>query len=506
MTYSAGRFGRLAFAAVLCGLLLVWTGCGHLAGQQNGDALAAQSRQLDQQAQEIEALRGQVAVLQGQLSRTIEFLKKRFSKPADPSAPPKVAAAEGPKRPGTNAPQPVDRSAGHEEVSEGETAPRPSRPEASSPGEGEPGQSEASSPGEGEPAQPDAPDATRTAAAQPSPESDPDAEEMPDARAEQEAEREARLVEAIPVRAGGVLLPKGRLQFEPQIRYAFSSVNRVEITGYTILPALTLGVIDVTRRQSSSFTTVLGARYGLTNRIELDLGLPFIGGWSSFEISPTNTDGNRSSNLAANGYGIGDLRLGARYQLNQGTGSVPSFVAGLAAQFPTGKNPYEVKRYDAANQFLEKEIPTGSGFFALTPTVSFVYPSEPGVLYGNLRYTWNIEREIDAVQPGVLPVTRYGKIDPGDVIGGSLGMGLSLNDRLSMSLSYDHSVVLLTQQNGVDVSESSPLQIGTLGIGATWRKSPWISYSLMAGIGVTDDAPDVSLSLRIPTSFDLFVD
>jgi len=465
--------GRTATAAVLCSVLLAWTGCGHLRGQQNVDALAAQSRQLEQQAQELEALRSQVAALQGQLSRTIGFLKKRFSSKVGAPTPPRPAPG-GPTPQGANAPtQP-----GHAAPSEGEA----------------------------EPAQPEASGASQTAAAQSPQESDANEGEMPDARAEQSAEREARLVEAIPVRAGGVLLPQGRLQLEPQIRYAFSSVNRVEITGYAILPALTLGVIDVTRRQSSSFTTLLAARYGLTNRIEVDLGLPFIGGWSSFEISPTNTDPSRSSNLKATGYGIGDLRVGARYQLNQGTGSVPSFVAGLGARFPTGKDPYAVKRYDEVSQFLEREIPTGSGFFSLTPTLSFVYPSEPGVLYGNIRYSWNIPRKIDALQPGVLPLTPYGEIDPGDVIGGSVGMGLSLNDKLSTSLSYDHSVVLLTQQNGVDVSESSPLQIGTLGLGATWRKSPWVSYSLMAGIGVTDDAPDVSLSIRIPTSFDLFVD
>ena len=471
------RAGRIATAAVLGSLLLGWTGCGHLRGQQTAEALAAQSRQIEQQAQELEALRSHVASLQDQLSRTISVLKKRFSREAGPPTPDSSAHGSAKSQHATAPSQPV-----RETVSS-----NPSRQE-------------------GRPPQPEGPGASRTAAARSAPGTDPNAREMPDAREEQAAKREAELVEAIPVRSGGVLLPKGRLQFEPQIRYAFSSVNRVEITGYTILPALTLGVIDVTRRQSSSFTTLMGARYGLTNRIEVDLGLPFIGGWSNFELSPTNTDPNRSSNLSASGYGIGDLRAGVRYQLNRGSPSLPVFVAGLGARFPTGKSPYEVKRYDEVHQFLEKEIPTGSGFFGFTPTVSFVYPSEPGVLFGNIRYTWNMEREIDALQLGVRPPTPYGKIDPGDVIAGSLGMGLSLNDKLSTSLSYDHAVVLLTQQNGMDVSESSPLQIGTLGLGATWRKSPRTSYSLMVGIGVTDDAPDVSLSLRIPTSFDLFVD
>jgi hypothetical protein len=324
---------------------------------------------------------------------------------------------------------------------------------------------------------------------------------MPDNREARAQERDKQLAEAIPVRTGGVLLPRGQLTVEPQFRYSFATVNRVEITGYTILPALTIGLIDVTRHDRATLTSTLTARYGLFDRIEMDFSVPYVAAWSLFRLSDKATDAN-IEDTKAKGHGIGDIRFGIRGQLNQGTDSVASFVAGVGVRIPTGTSPYQVARGDQVDQFAELEVPTGSGFYSLSPTLSFVYPTEPGVLFGNVHYSWNIERKIKAIQPGT--DQPYGKIDPGDVIGASLGLGLSLNDKLSISLSYDHSVVLLTRRNGRLVEDAVPLQIGTLGIGATKRRNAKISYSFMIGVGVTDDAPDVNVTLRIPTNWALF--
>ena len=174
------------------------------------------------------------------------------------------------------------------------------------------------------------------------------------------AQREKELEAAIPPRVGGVLLKEGRLQIEPQVRYAYSSVNRVEVTGYTILPAITLGVLDVTKRDTSSFTTLLGIRYGILDWLEIDLGVPFIAGWSRSVFNPQNTSPEDPPiTVKADGYDIGDIRLGVRTQLNTGTPKIPSFVAGLSARFPTGTDPYEVARYSVRDEFLEKDLPTG---------------------------------------------------------------------------------------------------------------------------------------------------
>jgi hypothetical protein len=288
---------------------------------------------------------------------------------------------------------------------------------------------------------------------------------------------------------------------EPDFRYSFSGVNRVAISGYTILPALTLGLIDVTTHNKTSLVGTVAVRYGFNGRIELDAAASFVSSWSSFSLSAKNTVEDRSSTLDASGYGIGDLRFGIRTQINQGTESLATFVAGVGVRVPTGTSPYEVKRHGAEENYIETDVPTGSGFFSVSPTLSFVYPTEPGVIFGSLHYSWNIPRTVHTVQPGTQEA--YGEIDPGDVIGGSFGMGLSLNQKLSMNFSYDHSIVLKSKQNGVTAPNAVPLQIGTLGIGVTSRKNASMSYNFLVAIGVTDDAPDVSLTLRVPINWDI---
>ena len=52
---------------------------------------------------------------------------------------------------------------------------------------------------------------------------------------------------------GGVLSPKGRLTVEPSIQYLYSSVNRLAIEGFTVLPALLVGVIDVVEADRYSY-------------------------------------------------------------------------------------------------------------------------------------------------------------------------------------------------------------------------------------------------------------
>jgi hypothetical protein len=288
---------------------------------------------------------------------------------------------------------------------------------------------------------------------------------------------------------------------EPEFRYSYTGTNRVAISGYTILPALTLGLIDVTTHNKTSLLGTMTFRYGFNHRIELDAAATFVSSWSSFALSAKNTVEDRSSTLSAAGYGIGDLRFGIRTQINQGTKSLATFVAGIGVRIPTGTSPYEVSRHDATENYIETEVPTGSGFFSLSPTLSFVYPTEPGVIFGSLHYSWNIPRTVHTLQPGT--DQAYGEIDPGDVIGASFGMGLSLNPKLSMSLSYDHSIIFKSKQNGQSAADAVALQIGTLGIGVTSRRNSSLSYNFLVAIGVTDDAPDVGVTLRVPMNWDI---
>ena len=57
-------------------------------------------------------------------------------------------------------------------------------------------------------------------------------------------ERETRPPEIAPIfDQPGVLTPPGRLVVEPAFQYGYSSNNRVELVGYTVIPAILIGLI-----------------------------------------------------------------------------------------------------------------------------------------------------------------------------------------------------------------------------------------------------------------------
>jgi hypothetical protein len=80
-------------------------------------------------------------------------------------------------------------------------------------------------------------------------------------------------------------------------------------------------------------------------------------------------------------------------------------------------------------------------------------------------------------------------------------MGLALNEKASLSLGYDHSVIDRTRQGGVVAPGSVRTQLGTLLVGYSYRLSDKYTLNVSVGAGLTRDTPDVSLSFRLPHTF-----
>src|SRR5476649_910633 len=74
----------------------------------------------------------------------------------------------------------------------------------------------------------------------------------------------------------GVLTPRGKLVLEPSMQFGYSSSNRVVLVGYTIIPALLIGLVDVREVKRNTLTGAVSLRYGLSNRAELELKLPYV--------------------------------------------------------------------------------------------------------------------------------------------------------------------------------------------------------------------------------------
>jgi len=291
------------------------------------------------------------------------------------------------------------------------------------------------------------------------------------------------------VEQGGVLLKKGHIVLEPSVDFSLVETNRAEVAGFTVLPAILIGNFNISKVARETITTALTARAGITNRLEFEARIPFVYRNDRETRRPIGSGSSADETINLNGHGLGDIEFAAHYQINDGSGGLPFFVGNLRAKSDTGKSPFDVSVDSSGNP---TDLPTGNGFWSLQPSVTMILPTDPAVLFGNLNYTWNIARTIDG----------FGKIDPGDSFGGSLGIGFALNEKLSLSMAYDHSYVLETKQSGT--TTNSPLHIGRALFGGSYRISDKSSVNLNVGVGVTEQAPDVSTTLRVPITLQPF--
>lgn len=294
----------------------------------------------------------------------------------------------------------------------------------------------------------------------------------------------------------GILTPRGTFVLEPSIQYSISSNNRIALVGYTIIPAVTIGLIDVRSVTRDTYVFALTARYGITNRLEAEVRVPYV--YQTETSSTGNTDPKTGQLINeqvfnAEGNGIGDVEWCLRYQLNQPV-TGPFFSVGLRAKAPTGKDTFEVPI--DPNTKLQTELPNGSGFWGIQPSLTAIFPSDPAVFFAGISYTWNIERNV-----GTVNGQNFGTIDPGDVIGFNFGMGLAINEKASFSLGYDHSVIGKTRINNAFFANTENTIIGTLLFGYSYKILENTNLNLSLGVGATKSAPDVQLTLRLPTSF-----
>jgi hypothetical protein len=305
----------------------------------------------------------------------------------------------------------------------------------------------------------------------------------------------------------GILTPRGKMVFEPSLQYGYSSNNRVALVGYTVIPALLVGLVDVREVKRHTFTGALTGRFGLTNRFEVEARLPYVYR-SDSTISREIFTGTASENaFQTSGKALGDIELTARYQLNEGSATRPYMIGSLRFKSRTGKDPFEVVTDcvtrcagNTTGTGLPIDLPTGSGFYSLQPGLTWLFPSDPAVFFGSFSYTHNFKRDNISRQVLNGESEFVGTVEPGAILGMNFGMGLALNDKSSFSLGFDLNSVGRTKQNGITVPGSVRTNLATMLLGYSYRYSDKTSFSVSVGAGLTRDTPDLSLTVRLPMS------
>src|SRR5690606_7296898 len=134
----------------------------------------------------------------------------------------------------------------------------------------------------------------------------------------------------------------GRLTIEPSITYSHNSSTLVAVEGYTVIPALVVGLINVSQVQRDTFISALTLRYAFNNRFQMSVRVPYvyteetIRERQAFDGSPVDIINNSS------GDGLGDVEGSFQFQFN--VQRPPYFTGSLRVKSHTGEHPYQIKR------------------------------------------------------------------------------------------------------------------------------------------------------------------
>lgn len=326
------------------------------------------------------------------------------------------------------------------------------------------------------------------------------AQETPDGpvgQAPQQAEPERPEVAAI-ADLGGVLTRDGALVVEPSIQFSNSQVNRFTFLGVEILESFLIGVLEAEDVDRDVISPALEFRYGVSSRFELGLEVPWVYREERRVARIPDLD-EASVTQDLDGDGIGDVSVSAHWQMNRGDRDGPFWVANLRYKSTTGEGPFDIDYSDAA---IEQELATGSGFEAVEPSITVLGTSDPLVLYANLGYLFNLSDDVNRTLGSGDEARRIGRVDPGDAVRTSFGLSVALNPNSSLSLGYKHDFIreTVTEINGTDF-RSETLDVGALLIGYSHSLGPRLGAGVSLEIGATADAPDISVTFRLPYTF-----
>ncbi|SOD99494.1 transporter [Caenispirillum bisanense] len=311
----------------------------------------------------------------------------------------------------------------------------------------------------------------------------------------------ARDIELAVIRdVGGVLTPPGGVVIEPELEFSTSSSNRFFFDGVEVVEAVLFGIIEASETDREAATAAVGGRYGVTDRLEVAARVPYV--YRNDRIQSTGVNDPSFSRLRdLEGMGVGDVEFGGHYQINAGADDWPIFIGNVRVKAPTGTGPFDVERNSAG---LETELPTGSGFWTVEPSVTALVPVDPVVLFGNLGYSYSMGRDIDVEIPDASRdgVARIGRVDPGDSVNLSFGVGVAFNERFSLSVGYEHNYVFATttEVDGIEY-EGDPAHVASFLFGGNFRLNESWSTDLRIAAGLTEEAPDARVTLSFPYRF-----
>ncbi|WP_243733142.1 transporter [Luteimonas yindakuii] len=327
-----------------------------------------------------------------------------------------------------------------------------------------------------------------------------------DARRAQEEGRETRSV--ADVKQQNQALFDRRLVLENSLAYTRYDRKQLTLNGFLALDAIFLGNIAIENVESDTLNYNFAARWGLNPRLTLNLDVPYLARRTVYQKGGAGGAAASIAQERTSGHGIGDVSLSANYKLFNERGIWPDTVLNLGVTAPTGREPYGINWRilerdddDFIRFAVPEEQPTGNGLWAATVGLSAVKTTDPAILFGNVGYTRTFSGSFDDLDNNPETVNP-GHVRLGDAYFFGAGVAFAFNERTSLSISFSDRLAARarTRYEG-DVWRKvigSDGNAAMFNLGVTHALNPNTTLVGILGIGLTPDAPDFSLTFKLP--------
>ncbi len=266
------------------------------------------------------------------------------------------------------------------------------------------------------------------------------------------------------------LIKKGVISSYYDIDYTYYRDSRIDAS----MEDGRLNNLRVEEDANHTLTNTFTLQYGFLDNVTLSASLPFM---AKKQLLDDKT--------AA---GLGDISFSARWEpfpLKQGR--LPLIVFGSLST-KTGDSPYEI---------ATDELSTGKGYYSVGGGASTRKYIDPVVLFSSVSASYGFkESGLNQVRGNRI----LESFDPGLSGGFSFGFAYSFNYDVSLTMSYQQSFntgakfYFKNDESFKSADQSSSMLSFALGV----RVSPKTIVNGTVGIGLTEDAPDVSLGLSFP--------
>jgi len=274
-----------------------------------------------------------------------------------------------------------------------------------------------------------------------------------------------RALERSLTREGALLLSSGVLEVEPRFTYVRQEDTTPSLV--TVGSDIFAGEIE---RNADGLTANLALRLGLPWDSQLEIGLPYR--WREVE-SLTNVNYTTTGTSRQSGAGFGDIRVGLSKTLLREGLWLPDLTGRLTWDTDTGETN-------------DNGVSLGGRFHELQGSLTAIKRQDPIAFVGGLSYDHTFKE--DQVQPGPIVAANFGSF---------IALSPETSLRLLLSTAYQDKAEL----SGEKIDGSDRI-IGTFVVGGSTLLAPGTLMNLSAGIGLTDDADDFSISLSLPIRFD----